>query len=80
MYSSHWFPHQTNSLDVWNDDVNGLASDVETVFGVDLEEVGAHEGEDGDAVMQNILGIGCRGFGQNQKCRCLRIRILTCPS
>lgn len=43
-----------------NDDVDGLASDVEALLCVDLEEVGAHEGEDGDAVVQNVFRIGGR--------------------
>ena len=74
------FYYQTNSLNVWNYDVYGLASDIEAVFGVDLEEVGAHEGEDGDAVMQNVLGVGGRGLGQDQKSRRFGVWILTCPS
>jgi len=51
---------------VWDDNVNGLASDVETVLGVDLEKVSAHEGEDRDAVVQNVLGVCGRGLGQDQ--------------
>lgn len=61
-----WSPYQTNFLNVWDDNVNGLASDVETVLGVDLEEVSAHEGEDRDAVVQNVLGVCGRGLGQDQ--------------
>ena len=43
---------------MWNDDVNGLACDVEAVLGINLEEVSAHEREDGDAVVEDILWIG----------------------
>jgi hypothetical protein len=52
-------------LDVWNDNVDGLTGDVETMLGVDFEEVRAHEGENGDAVVQDVLGIGCGRLGQD---------------
>ena len=43
---------------MWNDDVNGLACDVEAVLRINLQEVSAHEREDGDAVVEDVLGIG----------------------
>ena len=43
-----------------NDNVNGLTSDIETLLGVDLEEVSAHKSEDGDAVVKNVFRIGSR--------------------
>jgi hypothetical protein len=51
--------HQANALDVWYDDIDGLTCDVETLFGLDLEEMGTHEGKDGNAVVKNVFGI-CR--------------------
>ena len=63
-------------MNVRNDDVDGLTGDVEAVLGVDLEEVRAHEGEDGDAVVQDVLRIGGRRLGQNEKSSRLRVRVL----
>ena len=70
--------YQANALDVRNDDVNGLAGDIEAMLGIDLEEVGAHESEDGDAVVEGVLGVGSRRLGKDQQCSCLRVGVLAC--
>ena len=65
---------------MWNDDIDGLASHVEAMLSINLEKVGAHEGEDGDAVVENVLRIGSRRLGQDQQ-RCIfRVGILTSPA
>lgn len=64
---------------MWNDDVYGLARNVEAVLSIDLEEVCAHKCKNRNAVVQYVLWICSRRLCQDQKGSCLGVWIMTCP-
>ena len=69
---------QTRGLDGGHEDIQGLTRHLEGVAAVDLEEVGAHEGEDGDAVLEDEVGVEHDTSGQNLEGRVTRVRVGTC--